>query len=757
MNIATGLSVAWVCAAVAAAPASATTRYVDFAAGDNRADGLTPQTAWKHCPGDKQATDNPASVELAPGDTMVFKGGVRYFGEIELKASGADGNPITLDGNTAGTFGEGRAILDGGKLIDGWRRVDSAEEVQGNPRWKEILYADLDVDLSGNFNHGRFVKHRDAGAEAQAPWQRLLLIDGARRLLPIAQMPKPSDPFYPDLPGEFYASPHPLAGSYPHKVYYEEGTIGNRALPLLAITHGGAAPVIQPLNGGAVSVEMDQPATIAAIGITLFRPATFRPPEHIVLLADGREVLKVAPDGKDTKLQRFELPAPVQARKLTFRLLHSDPKAPAWTKLQRIAAFTPTGENVIEHNISSSIRDDERLVQKDPHYYDGMFIGVHGGNNHVYFAVVQQYDPETHRLFLPHFKDSTYPTTKYALYNAPRFLELPGEWCIRALDGGRTRIYLLPEALKDGQPVNIGYPVLKTAVALTPGASHIDIRGFLIQRYAGGAGGIATASGQARSSHLVIADCEVRFVSGQSGISLNFCDNVIVENCLIHHCPGWTVGIYVNRVSGFRLSRNRLDQNSGSGIRQYEAKQGVIQDNFILNHYGMHSSSLNFYEGCADIVLERNFLHNALAINRNAENLVIRDNVIDSQGRSPYCVGLWSTGTIGGTALKNIHIINNTFVNTEHGVGWSTAILGQRSGSPSSPQGLVIRSNILDRISEDLPGLIEDNLYTREVEARFMGPGCAVVPDLKTLFVDPDKGDYRRKEGGPAMGVGAFR
>jgi hypothetical protein len=116
---------------------------------------------------------------------------------------------------------------------------------------------------------------------------------------------------------------------------------------------------------------------------------------------------------------------------------------------------------------------------------------------------------------------------------------------------------------------------------------------------------------------------------------------------------------------------------------------------------------------------------------------------------------MWATGSVGGKELRNIQFVNNTFVNTDHGINWSTAILGQRRDSPGAPKGLVIQSNILDRISEDLPGLIEHNIYTRDVEERFMGPGCKVVSDLKTLFVDPDKGDYRRLEGSPAFGAGA--
>lgn len=749
-------AVAFVLLMAWAFPLFGATYYVDFERGDNQADGLTPRTAWKHSPGDRNATDTPGSVELQPGDTVVLKGGVRYFGEIEWRVSGSEEQPIVLDGNTEGTFGEGPAILDGARLITDWKSCESADHVLGNPRWKEIMYADLDADLSSNFGQERFVGHRDAGEAHQAPWQRLFLIDGQRRVLPIAQRPKPSDPFYPDIPSDFYQSPHELTNDYPHEIYYEEGTIGNRSLPLLAITYGGAAPVIEPFNGGEISVDLAEPASISEMGFTLFRPKSTPAPEHIVFSVDGQEALRAEVDQEETALQRFALPEPVEASQLTFQLLHSNPGDRKWTKLQRIAAFTPAGENVIEHKISSVIRDEERLRQQDPNWYEGMFVGVHGGNNHVYFARVERYDPETSELVVPHFRPRTYDTTRYALYNSPRFIEQPGEWCLEPLEDGGTRVYLLPEQLRDGQPVSIGYPVLKTGILLRGEASHIQVRGFLIQRYAGGSGAVATRSaGSARPHHIDIADCEVRFISGQSGISLNHSDHVSVENCSVRQCPGWTVGMYMNRVNHFRVLGNRLDQNSGSGIRHYEAKHGVLRNNVVLNHFGMHASGLNFYEGCADILFEGNYVHNTVAINRNAERLVFRNNVIDGQGRTAVALAMWTSGHVGGRQIKDLHFLQNTFVNTNRDIDWATGILGQRRGSPGAPRELIIRDNILDGLAEDISGEIENNIYTREVEERFMGPGCQVVTDRDALFRDPARGDYRRKPGGPAMNVGA--
>ncbi len=730
--------------------------YVDFADGDNTAEGTSQQTAWKHAPGDPNATDNPAEVDLTPGDTIVFKGGVAYRGSITLEASGEPDNRITLDANTDGDFGEGRAVLDGGRMIEDWRRCASAEEAQGNPRWEDIFYAEVDVDISSNVKHGEFVLHRKAARNTQAPWQRIILTDGDEGLLPISQSPKPSDPFYPDLPGDFYESPHELADSYPHALYYEEGTIGNPNLPLIGITSSEqSAPVVEPMDGGAVTFDLDERMEIAEIGLVeYFGEDSERAVQEIAFVADGEEIITVSPANETGEMQGFELPEPVQAQTLTFRLVHPEPEA-GWTRIDQLAAFTTDGDNVLEHELSSILTDEENLTAEDPDHYDGKFIGVHGGNNHVYFAAVEEYDPENHQLVLPHFEPSTYDDTRYAFYNSVRLIEEPGEWAIEALGDGRSRIYLLPERLENGQPDNIGFPDFATGISIEDGASHVEVRGFLIQRYSGGAGGVAVARNNPRSEGITIADCEIRFLSGDAGINLNYCDDIVVENCHIHHCPGWTAGVFLSRVNDYMVRDCYLDKNSGSGIRHYECKDGVIADNVILDHFGMHASALNVYEGCEDIVLERNYIQNTTAINRSAENIVFRNNVIDGLGRSTVGVGIWTSGSVGGRHITDLHFLNNTFVNMDADVGWSTGILGQESGSPSSPEGLVIKNNILHGLGEDLPGEIEDNIYTNEVDERFMGEGCQVITDLDELFVDPDNGDFRRREGGPAMDVGA--
>lgn len=97
--------------------AHAATYYVDYAAGSDSNAGTSTGAAWKHCPGDPAAAGNPLSQKLQPGDTILFKGGVRYVFTsanstgIQLNSSGTVGNLVTYDGNSAGAWGTGKAIL----------------------------------------------------------------------------------------------------------------------------------------------------------------------------------------------------------------------------------------------------------------------------------------------------------------------------------------------------------------------------------------------------------------------------------------------------------------------------------------------------------------------------------------------------------------------------------------------------------------------------------------------------------------------
>lgn len=90
----------------------AATYYVDFVGGSDANAGTSTGAPFKRCPGDANATGTAASTVLAAGDTVIFKGGVNYEGMIGLTKSGTLASKLTYDGNSAGTWGTGKAVMN---------------------------------------------------------------------------------------------------------------------------------------------------------------------------------------------------------------------------------------------------------------------------------------------------------------------------------------------------------------------------------------------------------------------------------------------------------------------------------------------------------------------------------------------------------------------------------------------------------------------------------------------------------------------
>ncbi len=119
----------------------AATYYVDYVGGSDSNNGTSPGTAFKRCPGDNFATGTALAATLTGGDVVIFKGGVEYPVELILKWSGSPGNPITLDGNTAGTFGTGSAIFTGADHVTSWVACTSTADAGGATDWQNCYKA----------------------------------------------------------------------------------------------------------------------------------------------------------------------------------------------------------------------------------------------------------------------------------------------------------------------------------------------------------------------------------------------------------------------------------------------------------------------------------------------------------------------------------------------------------------------------------------------------------------------------------------
>ena len=161
----------------AAGSGDAATYYVDFDGGSDTNAGTSAAAPFKHCPGDAAATGAAKITYFAAGDTVIFKGGVHYRGIVVVSRAGGPDNLIVYDGNTAGTFGTGRAVIDGADPVTGWTQCQSAAEVNGNPHYASIYWAYIP-------------------APSHDLWH-VNLCEGVQTL-PIAQDPNPSDAFYQD-------------------------------------------------------------------------------------------------------------------------------------------------------------------------------------------------------------------------------------------------------------------------------------------------------------------------------------------------------------------------------------------------------------------------------------------------------------------------------------------------------------------------------------------------------------------------------
>jgi hypothetical protein len=127
--------------------------YVDYAGGSDANPGTSPETAWQHCPGDFFATGVAASTALNPGDTVIFKGGVQYLLEdqgIWMTWDGTPEQPITYDGNSAGTWGDGNAILtrSGSGFVRGFVRQDAS-----NIAFTQSIFVGPVGEATGNGNN----------------------------------------------------------------------------------------------------------------------------------------------------------------------------------------------------------------------------------------------------------------------------------------------------------------------------------------------------------------------------------------------------------------------------------------------------------------------------------------------------------------------------------------------------------------------------------------------------------------------------
>ncbi len=190
---------AWAAAVIGGTGA---TYYVDYQSGNNANSGTSSTRPWKHAPGDTLATGGPATVALAPGDTVRFKGGVNYRGAIVLKQGGVVGNPVIYTGTG---FGTGSAIWDGADPVTSVVPCPGQSACGGATNWASLMLVTFKTPVTKN----------------------RALYDSLGSLYE-AQSPVPADPFWDDNLDSFAVTPVSQAASI------AAGRVDNAALAAAA-------------------------------------------------------------------------------------------------------------------------------------------------------------------------------------------------------------------------------------------------------------------------------------------------------------------------------------------------------------------------------------------------------------------------------------------------------------------------------------------------------------------------------------------
>jgi hypothetical protein len=339
------------------------------------------------------------------------------------------------------------------------------------------------------------------------------------------------------------------------------------------------------------------------------------------------------------------------------------------------------------------------------------------------------------------------------MLNALCVLDTPGEYVVdeRPRADGTQRVYLWPLE-GGGEPRGIAYSVRSTGFNIQ--ASHVTVEGFLIRKQGGKPNAFGVTGG--KGSDITVRDNEVTLVRANRNqvIGISDANRVTISGNYVHECRR-AGAIALDRCADSVIRDNRLHKNGATCLLMYRSHNIRVERNVLTDHKGMHANGLTAYVKCSGITFAYNRVssgNNALTL-EDGQDMLVHHNIFDGGGVSSP-VGVWGAGT-----FKNARFYNNLFLRTDPKSSWGLAVYFGRGGDMV---GYEFKNNVIDGMYREGPivAVHENNVYTRpcvsgEKENDWkLGPNEIVEGDLKKLFVDPDKGDWRPKPGGPLIDAG---
>lgn len=403
----------------------------------------------------------------------------------------------------------------------------------------------------------------------------------------------------------------------------------------------------------------------------------------------------------------------------------------------------------------SSLADANYFTRKDEHYYDGAYIALFVRPAAIQYRRITKYEPAEHRVAFEAHRSQLYGGARghqYSLLNSLKFLNRPGEYVIEeAAKGERPRLVLWPHKPGATGPEGVTISARRYGFEIK-GASHVAIQGFRILQQGGDRAAGIVKSGAEPARDIVIRDNEIARVrtypNRSAAIAMGRVEAGVVERNDIHenaYCAGLMLTHFDNSVA----RGNLLRKNGSTAIDYYNCHGSRIERNVIRDNLGMHANGITMYVGCTDILVQGNECYNANGVTTNdGNNIVIRNNIFDGGGAHTV-MGLWASGS-----MNNLTIVNNLILNGSREKDWHAGIYIGNKG-----KGWVIRNNVIDGVAGEIQAdaQFSHNIYTRLGDAqkgRALGKGERVVEDLRKLFVDPARRDYRTRPGSPAIDAG---
>lgn len=285
-------------------------------------------------------------------------------------------------------------------------------------------------------------------------------------------------------------------------------------------------------------------------------------------------------------------------------------------------------------------------------------------------------------------------------------------------------------------------------------ASYIDIEGFTITN-APRAGIRAVECQGVRIRKNEVSD------SGRWGIFTAFCDEVVIEQNIVSGSRR-EHGIYVSNSTNRPIIRqNHIFGNAMCGIhtngdrnmgRDGMTDEALIEGN-IIHHNGRRGGAAINNDGLRDSIIQNNLIHdnyaNGITLYRidgkhpSTKNKLVHNTIIMPGGekQSRWCIRI-ADGSTHNVLKNNICINGHQY-------------RGAFDISEDSLPGLVSDHNLIDgrftlTDGDSVVGLDE----WRSLTGQDRSSQPIAYEDLELIFVNPARGDYRPKPGGPAVGRG---